>query len=489
MPGYPLLIGFWSTVLGGDYILGAKVASIFSGSLLIVVAYLLGKSLYGRSVAITASLLIAINTALITVSTWELPEATYSLAIFSAIAVTIWTVRRQRLAIWVLAGLLYGFSYWVRPEGFFYLGLVPILVFIEHWFQTRKPFSRELVLRIGVFLIAGLLFVIPNILHTHRETGAWTINGRTVWAALIYSKELDRNSLEGSLDYEKSLFKLTPDKQSTMLEGGFKRTSVLASYSKNLGFKIRAMIKNWWRTCKLLPSVFNRILILFTLVGLFHLKWTFQDRRAEFYLLGALLPWVIIYPLYEIQFEKLTPVVPILTLWASLGVVSVAKRISFLGELSKPLIIQKPAVIIAAILLLVAFVEFPTFIRPIRDRGFYQNMEDDVVNRKVAEWIKKNLPEDTILMSRKAFIPVYANRKFVMLPFADYKDLIAYSRLKGVNVIIMDEKYKQVRPQLAFLLGQPDQLKDLVPIYATQNEKGQKIILYKLLPENQVQTH
>lgn len=489
MPGYPLLIGFWSTIIGGDYILGAKVASIFSGSLLVLVVYLLGKRLYGRSVAITAGILIAINAALITVATWELPEATYSLTTFSAIAITIWAVQRQHLAIWAFAGLLYGLSYWVRPEGFFYLGLIPILAFIEHWFQTRKPFSGGFVLRISVFLLAASFLVIPNILHIHRETGAWTINGRTVWAALIYSKESNTNSVEDLLDHEKSLFELTPDKQSTMLEGGFKRTSVFASYSKNLGFKLRAVIENWWRTYKLLPSVFTEVLILFTGIGLFQLKWTFQDRRAEFYLLGALLPWVIIYPLYEIQFEKLTPVVPILTLWASLGVVSVAKRISSVNESSKPLVIQKSAVIIPAIILLVALFETPTFIRPIREKDYYQQMEDDVVNRNVAEWIKKNLPSDTIMMSRKAFIPVYADRKFLMLPFADYQDVIAYSRVKGVNVIIMDEKYNPSRPQLAFLFEKPDQLKDLVPIFTIQNRKGQKIILYKLLPEKQIQAH
>ncbi len=53
----------------------------------------------------------------------------------------------------------------------------------------------------------------------------------------------------------------------------------------------------------------------------------------------------------------------------------------------------------------------------------------------------------------------------------------------------MDEKYKPIRPQLAFLFEQPNHLKVLIPIFTTQNEKGQKIILYKVLPEKQDQAH
>lgn len=490
-PGYPLLIGLWANVLGGNYILGAKVASMVSGSLLVVVAYLLGKKLYGRSVAITASLLIAINTALIEVATRELTEATYTFSIFSALAVTVWAVKRKHLVLWALSGFLFGFSYWVRPEGFFYLGLIPIFAFIEHWVQMKKPLSGNLSLRVGVFLLAGFLMAIPYILHIHRETGAWTINGRTVWAALVFSKKLDRTSLEGKLAYEKDLFSLTPDKRFTMLEGGFKRVSVFSNYSKNILFKIKDMIRNWIKTYELLPSVFTTFLLLFMGIGLWQLKWRFPDRLAEFYLLGTLIPWVFVYPLYEIDFENLTPVVPILTLWAALGIVSTAGRFSS-GWKSGPRspVFGKPTFVIAAILLLVSFFESPPYIRLVNHPGFViRKDEDDLANLEVAKWIRENLPEDTTLMARKLFLGAYAHRRMVVLPFADYKDVVSYARLKGVDIIVMDEKFKHLRPQLAFLFDQPGKLEDLVPVFTTQNSKGQRIILYKVLPEGRNEVH
>jgi len=474
MPGYPLLIALWSMVIGDD-IIAARAASIVSGSLVTVVAYFFGKRLYGRSVGITAGLLIAINVALITVSSWEVTEATYSLALFSAVGITVWAVERQDLWIWALAGFLYGICYLVRPEGFFYLGIIPFLSFVDQWFQRGKAFSKSLVLRMAVFLVAGSLLVIPNVIHIYHETGTWTISGKTVFAALYHSEELE------GLAAEKAIYGLTPDKQSTMREA-FGRVSMFANFSKNLGFKARTMIKNWWKTYTLFPSVFPTVLILFIGIGLFNLKWTFRDRWAELYLLGGLVPWVTIYPLYDIHFEKLTPVVPILMLWASLGIVEVAKRIVSAGKSYWPYILQKPAVIIASTIMLVAALEFPSYARPLREADYYKGLEDDVVNRKVAEWVKGNLPDDVKIMARKAFIAAYANRKWIRLPYADYQDVIDYARLKGVHVVIMDEKFKAVRPQLAFLFEQRGPLEELSPIFATQNERGQKIILYKVLP-------
>ncbi len=482
MPGYPLMVGVWSAV-AGDYIRGARMASVFSGSLLVVVVYFLGRKLYGRPVAIAAGLLVAINNALIDLAASELSEATYTLFIVAAVAVTVWAVKARRLVIWALAGLLFGFSYWVRPEGCIYLGLIPFLAWAEHWFETGKPLSRDLMFRLGVFLFAGALFVIPNVLFIHHKTGAWTVNGRTVWAALVKSAKVD-----GELEFEKSIYGLTPDKQAIMLEGGLGKVSMLDSYSENIGFKLRDIVKNWWKTYELLPSVFPVVLVLFLGIGFFRLSWTWQERRSEIYLLGALLPWVMVYPLYEIGYEKLTPAVPFLTLWAGLGVVAVAERIRPAGGTSTATLLHKarnPAIAVAAIVLLVAALELPAYTRPLREADYYQRLEDNVVNRKVGEWIKQNLPKDVTLMARKLYVGAYSGRKTVFLPYADYPNVIAYARQKGVDVIVMDEKFKALRPQLGFLFEDSISLPDLVPIFTTKNEKGQKIILYKIVPAKQ----
>jgi len=140
----------------------------------------------------------------------------------------------------------------------------------------------------------------------------------------------------------------------------------------------------------------------------------------------------------------------------------------------------RPAVAGAAIILLVAVIEFPDYIRPLRDDSYYMNKEDNPVNRKVGEWIKQNLPENTVLMARKLYVGAYSGRKTVFLPFADYPDVIAYARHKGVDVIVMDEKFKALRPSLEFLFEEWGGHEELVPIVTAFNDKGQKTILYKV---------
>lgn len=477
MPGYPLMIGFWS-MLVGDYIVGARMATIVSGSLLVVVVYILGKSLYGRPTAIVAGALVATNRALIDIAAAETSGALYSLSILTAAAVTVWAVRAQRTVIWVLAGFLFGFSYWVRPEGFVYLGLIPLVAFIEHWIVTGAPLSKRLLVRMAGFLIAGGLFLIPNVLYIHAQTGSWTVNGRTVWAALAKS-----SPLEGELALERSIYGLTPDKQAIMLEGGFGKVSMIDRYSENIGFKLKDMIKNWGKTYDLLPRVFPQVLLLFLGIGLFRLRWVLEERWAEVYMIGVLLPWVMVYPLYEIEFEKLSPVAPFLTLWAALGVVCIAERIHP-SALSAPTVLSKirnPIMAMAAVVVFVAALDAPAYLQPLRDPNYFQYKEDDPINRTVGEWIRQSLSRDTTLMARKKYVGAYSGRRIVFLPFADYPDVIAYARHKGVNVIVMDEKFKALRPQLDFLFQEHGRLEDLDPIIAFHNDKGQEIILYKVL--------
>jgi hypothetical protein len=218
-------------------------------------------------------------------------------------------------------------------------------------------------------------------------------------------------------------------------------------------------------------------------IGVFELKNMSQDHWADFYVAGALLPWVFVYPLYKIDFDKLTPVAPVLTLWAGLGVIALTRRLSASGQSSRRIIFRRSFRVSVGIVLLVCVFGFPDYIRPFREDNFYDQLEDDPVNRRVGEWIKTNLPKDATLMARKAFIAAYADRKHIPLPFAEYPDVIEYARIKGVDVMIIEEKTRRIRPSLAFLLEQSPDVQDLIRVFSTQSDKGDKIIVYRVLPD------
>jgi hypothetical protein len=477
-PGYPILVGLWSMVVGND-ILGARIASIVSGSLICPVVYKLGKHLYGRPTGIVAGLLTAVNLIWIQKSSDEIDISTYALVIFAAAALIIFRLGQERLGTWASAGLLFGLSYWVRQEGVFYLAFIPAAAFLDHWVQTGKVLTRTYLIKMAAFIFAGLIPVVPFVISLHTQTGVWTISGKTVWAALVYSTEIQEDQLET----ERAIYGLTPDKKNIRILGAVKTASMVSNFSSNVRFKVKETVKNWYKIYDLLLLVFPLILWPFLGIGLFQLKWSFTERRAEIYLLALLAPWVCIYPLYEVKPEKLATMVPLLNLWAGLGIVTVAARIGRHGVEAPFAILRKPAVAMGGIVLLVTLLQMPGFLEPLRDPGYYDHYEDDPVNRTVADWIRRNLPEDSVLMERKTFIGMYADRKQVSLPFADYADMITYGRYHGVNVIIMDEKFKAIRPQLAFLFDEAKPPEDLVPIYEIQNKFGKKIILFKLLPK------
>lgn len=88
--------------------------------------------------------------------------------------------------------------------------------------------------------------------------------------------------------------------------------------------------------------------------------------------------------------------------------------------------------------------ELPPYISPLLQSDYYknQNTSVNVVNRKITECIKKNLPESKNIMANRAFFPFYANKKWIPLPYADYQDVIEYARRNRVDIVVINEKLK-----------------------------------------------
>jgi len=481
-PGYPLLIGLWTKIVGSD-IVAARVASIASGAALTAVAYLLGSRFWGRAVGATAGVLLALNVALIDISTSELSESTYILVTFLTLTVTIFAAKSGRLGLWLIAGALAGACYWIRPEGVFYLMLLPFLG-LCHSLATERRLSRKSALNLAVFVAAGALLVLPNVLFIHQETGKWSINARTALAVLIHGQED-----EDPLSYERAVGQLTPDKKSTMQDDGLRYVSMSENMLSNPLFKLKEMVRNWEKTYKLLPSVFPLTLLLFVgvlLVG----AWTPKSGWPHLFLAGGLTPWIVVYPLYEIDFENLAPIVPILTMWASIGLVAVARHLS---EASNGWLQQRflPArsttVFVVALISLAHFPEALSYVETVRNpERLAAGRGDHPIHREVGAWIDSHLPPDAVLMSRKGFIPLYANREDTELPFAEYEDVIYYARATGVEYLIMQDRQRWARPQLDSLFETPTEFPELELVYTNQSVPKRGVLIFRIRSADEV---
>jgi hypothetical protein len=480
VPGYPLLIGLWAKIVGND-ILAARVASIASGAAVTAVAYLLGNRFWGRAVGVTAGVLIALNVALIDVSVSEYSESTYVLVTFLALAVTMWAASSGSLGLWLLAGIVAGLCYWVRPEGVVYLMLLPFLGLCHSLWKQRR-LSRRTALNLAVFVVAGSLLVLPNVLFIHNEMGVWSINGRTALAALIHGE-----AQQDPLYYERAVGQLTPDRLSTMQDDGLQHVSMTESVRSNPVFKLKEMIRNWEKTYRLLPSVFPLTLVLFVgtlLVG----AWTFGSGWPVLFLAGAMTPWIFVYPLYEIDFENLAPIVPILTMGAAIGLVSVARRLSEAseGRIQRFSAARSSTVFLVALVFLAHFPEALTYLQTVRNPDqLAQGREDHPINREAGAWVDRNLPSQARLMARKGFIPLYGNRRDTELPFAEYEDVIYHARATGIEYLVMEESLRWARPQLDALFETPTEFRELELVYSNESVPGRGVLIFRIRSEDE----
>ncbi len=474
VPGYPLLIALWTLVVE-DFARAARIASLVSGSLLPAAVFLTGRALYGRGVGALAGVLVTVNVALIEISTWELSEPTYILSLFVAASLTLWALRNRRWLAWSAAGLAFGFCYWVRPEGALYLLLVPAVVLgVEAWRAGRLVPPRALLAGLAVFVLAGSLLVAPAVLHNHRETGLWTLSTRTVFAALVLSQPMDE-----PLAGERALYTLNAAGDSVAMERT-REARMTESFADNLPFKAKEAVKTLERTNRLLPSVFPILLLLFVGIGLFGLRWTMAERWSELVLGGMLLPWAFVYPLYEIDYENLAPVVPFLSLWAGLGIWRIARAVPRQASSGR----WRAGAVVLATLGILLILEFRPYVYAVRNPDtLTRGKEDHPVHREVAAWVRANLPEDSRLIARKLFIPAYAARPSLPLPLAGYGETVEFARQRGGDVLVAEERFFRLRPELQFLLEEDARTPGLRRLYENREVPGRTVVLYEVLPD------
>jgi hypothetical protein len=89
---------------------------------------------------------------------------------------------------------------------------------------------------------------------------------------------------------------------------------------------------------------------------------------------------------------------------------------------------------------------------PELNTAHYVNTRGPVPEKEVGLWIKQNRP-DSILMARKPRTAFYGEARYVSLPFASLNEIVRFARLRGAQILVLDEKYTTSRgPHLSFLL-------------------------------------
>jgi 4-amino-4-deoxy-L-arabinose transferase-like glycosyltransferase len=157
-PGAPLLYATSFYATGGAREGTARIVEALLGVAAILVVFLLGERLGGRSVGLLAAFAVAVYPPFIH-STGELmSEPPALLTLPAAVLAFLWAGEQERLRAWLLPGLLFGLTAMFRPEYLFVGAAFLVLAAIR---AGRARGWRPGLAGAGLLALALLLPIVP----------------------------------------------------------------------------------------------------------------------------------------------------------------------------------------------------------------------------------------------------------------------------------------------------------------------------------------
>ncbi len=183
------------------------------------------------------------------------------------------------------------------------------------------------------------------------------------------------------------------------------------------------------------------------------------------------------------------PLLRICALWVANGAVQIQRRLSHYEPLKKLFSIgDKEIGTIAAVIVLLGFMTIsfmPEFGRILARKPYSKEYWTAPVEQKAAGlWLKENDPGHKIIMSRYQTVDIYAGnyniRESITIPDNDLDRVLAYARNRGVNYIVLNERYKEDNPRITHLFDMDDDADGLERIYANRDPSGYLTMIYRV---------
>jgi hypothetical protein len=411
-PLYPTLIALISPDSAHVEIAG-RLISLFWGTVTLVPLYYLVREAIGQKEAVFAALFYTFQPYLVTYSGMLLTEATYwGLLVLSVFL--FWTGLKNG-SIWriALSGAFLGLAYLTRPEGVGYI-VVYLGWIVADGILKRKWFKK--IVFMGVLITCTFIFVAPYVIYVHHETGLWLISKKAVGI----QTQLKRGV--GETDAPKGLEQQEPGKENSktlLVIQNMVRFLPWVSYYYAMAYHFSLWPLLIFGLIRVRQKIMSYELFIASLV-LFHLLSlsTFNPSTLRFSV----------------------PVIPLSLLWAGAGVFEIKRLLTKFN-------IVKPEQGVFWLIVLVLLIQLPQSFTPERVHRAYQ--------KKIGLWLKKNTPENAIIMSNSPIETFYADREFVLLPVGiptslgpgkSYAEIIRLARQRGIRFIQVDQYTHELNP-------------------------------------------
>ncbi len=485
-PLLPMLISF-SCAIFEDYVFAGRFVSIIAGSLLAVPVYLLGKHVYDEAVGLVAAAFVGFFPPLAFQSTQVLTEPLGMLLAAFAIYLGMKCLDQHSIRNILITAILAGLLYLNHPIG------MGFFVVIGGWLFFGFLFRRSLKRLVPVmFFVMGFIFVAsPYVIYLKKETGIWTPSTK-----LAANQQFEFYENEDDFDPFRSLDEKNQSVPFDQIyhigsfirdSGGSQQSistfhidSFLTKYMKNLYGMLKRSI----------PEFLTTIPMLFLGVGLLGVSWKAQQRKKTLYLLSFVgFYWFLLLPSFHIIERYLTPLWPVCAIWIANGAVQFHKSLSSYESL-KSLFSRRmnyiggiASVITIALFLVLSFM--PELGRVLSRNPFSKEYWSPPVEQKIAGlWLRDQTPERKVIMSRYQTVDIYAGnydiRESITIPDNELDRVVAYARNRGVNYLVLNERYKDDNPSMAYLYDVKEDPNGLECIYKNRDPSGYLTLIYRV---------
>jgi len=450
--------------------LSGKLASILTGTGLILVIFVLSKSLYGSLVASIAGMMIAFMPVMVYYSTFTTPEMFY--LCFLYLSVTVFVMWIRKLSVWLslLMGIFAAIAYLTRPEGFLLFAQITAMGTFVVFYNAVKNNTSVVrpTISLIVFVITFAIISLPYLLLVKKEVGSWSISPRSGYN-LVLTK----------YNYETKLFSLTPDRRHVLLAHQHINNSLPSLIKTDAKMIITKYGDNFCRlVTSVLPNLFiNKYILLFfiiTAIFAFISKW--RDTPKHLLLLFFAFPFFIT-PFFVIELRTQIYILPILVILSSVSLSSLMNKMfhehpSILIRLS---FFKAHTIWVILIgLALTGTIGYYFTIEPlVEKKGSY-----GIEQKKAGLWLRSSgLPQGAV-MARKPWVAFYSGNENLPLPLASYGDILYYAKANMARYLVIDDLVTvKVRPALVFLLREIP--KELELVYDNMGKIDRRVRVFR----------
>lgn len=460
-PLYPMLVAFFSKVLG-DFELSGQMVSVLLGTLTVIPIYYLARGAFGRWTAFVSSLFLAILPRHVALSADFLSDPTYTFFFISAVWLGWEALRRDGWKFPFLAGLATGLAYLTRAEG------VGVLLILGPWLLFGRAHAPRWSYRRNgyaflILIVSFLLVASPYILYLRSYTGTWTISRKPSVdrVVVLIKKRL--------FFQEPKVSKATQEFGDIIQRLGEKGQAPPRGLSRWLG-GLGSFFKLFVETC-------HPLFFLLFIVGLVRRKVPPPWANGEGFLLSVVgLYALVMYWLATLSYishRYLISLVALCLIWSGRGLLALhhwlLQRISWEQWRKITIRPEKGLVILTMVVLVIVL---PMTVSPQRaqKRG----------RKEAGLWIKDNSASSPSVFTDMVRVNYYAGGRIIFLgeEGVPYGEIVERARRERADyLVISDRKIESICPGF-FTSQRPE---DLQEVFRTDRGGKETIIVYRVL--------